>query len=82
MTAVEDFRREVAAWFRENRPPDPDFLPPESFMEVGSDAQFDFSRSWQRKVYEAGYLGMAWPAEYGGGGSRFFRMSSTPKWPA
>ena len=38
MTAVEDFRREVAAWFRENRPPDPDFPPPESFMEVGSDA--------------------------------------------
>lgn len=68
MTAVEDFRREVAAWFRENRPPEPDFLLPESFMEVGSDAQFDFLRGWQRKVYEAGYLGMAWPAEYGGGG--------------
>jgi alkylation response protein AidB-like acyl-CoA dehydrogenase len=37
-------------------------------MEVGSDAQFQYLRDWQRKVYEAGYLGMAWPEEYGGGG--------------
>jgi len=35
---------------------------------VGTDEQFDFLRNWQRKVYEAGYLGAAWPAEYGGGG--------------
>jgi alkylation response protein AidB-like acyl-CoA dehydrogenase len=27
-----------------------------------------FLRAWQRKVYEAGYLGMAWPQAYGGGG--------------
>ena len=37
-------------------------------MEVGTDQQFEFLRDWQHKVYEAGYLGMAWPAEYGGGG--------------
>ena len=37
-------------------------------MEVGSDEQFYFLRDWQRKVYEAGYLGLAWPKEYGGGG--------------
>ena len=37
-------------------------------MEVGTDQQFDFLRDWQRKVYEAGYLGMAWPEAYGGGG--------------
>ena len=37
-------------------------------MEVGTDAQFEFLRAWQRKVYDAGYLGMAWPKEYGGGG--------------
>ena len=39
-----------------------------SFMEVGSDAQFEFLRNWQRKIYDAGYLGMAWPSEYGGHG--------------
>jgi len=65
---LEEFRAEVAAWFKDNAPADPGFLLPETFMEVGTDAQFEFLRDWQRKVYEAGYLGMAWPAEYGGGG--------------
>ena len=37
-------------------------------MEVGSDRQFDFLREWQHTLWSAGYLGMAWPAEYGGGG--------------
>ena len=68
MSEHEAFRAEVAAWLRSNRPPEPDFLLPESFMEVGTDQQFDYLRAWQRKVYEAGYLGMAWPAAYGGGG--------------
>ncbi len=63
-----EFRAEVAAWLQENRPPKPNFLLPESFMEVGTDAQFNYLRDWQRCVYEAGYLGMAWPKEYGGGG--------------
>jgi alkylation response protein AidB-like acyl-CoA dehydrogenase len=68
MTELEDFRAEVAAWLRANRPAEPDFLLPESFMEVGNDRQFEYLRAWQRKVYDAGYLGMAWPAAYGGGG--------------
>ena len=63
-----EFRQQVAAWFRDNAPADPGFLLPETFMEVGTDQQFEFLRDWQRKVYEAGYLGMAWPSEYGGGG--------------
>jgi len=68
VSELEEFRAEVVAWMEENRPPSPDFLLPETFMEVGTDAQFHYLRDWQRKVYEAGYLGMAWPAEYGGGG--------------
>jgi alkylation response protein AidB-like acyl-CoA dehydrogenase len=68
LTDLETFRQEVADWLRANRPPEPDFLLPESFMEVGTDAQFNYLRDWQRKVYEAGYLGLAWPKEYGGGG--------------
>jgi alkylation response protein AidB-like acyl-CoA dehydrogenase len=68
-TAAElaDFRREVALWLEANAPK-ADFLLPQSFMEVGEERQFDFLRAWQRKVYEAGYLGMAWPAAYGGRG--------------
>ena len=63
MSELESFRAEVIAWLEENRPAEPDFLLPETFMEVGTDHQFEFLRDWQRKVYEAGYLGMAWPKE-------------------
>lgn len=65
---LAEFEREVDAWFMENKPADPGFILPETFMEVGTDQQFEFLRDWQAKVYEAGYVGMAWPKEYGGGG--------------
>ena len=65
---MKEFRAEVRAWLSEHRPAEPDFLLPESFMEVGTDQQFHFLRDWQQQVYEAGYLGMSWPSEYGGGG--------------
>lgn len=65
---LDEFRCEVASWLAGNRPEDPGFLLPQSFMEVGSDEQLDFLREWQHKVWSAGYLGMAWPKEYGGQG--------------
>lgn len=67
-TDLSVFRAEVSQWLKENIPADPGFLLPQSFMEVGSDEQLEFLIAWQRKVYDAGYLGMAWPKEYGGGG--------------
>ncbi|MEE2783504.1 MAG: acyl-CoA dehydrogenase family protein [Pseudomonadota bacterium] len=65
---LAEFENEVDGWFKENNPANPGFILPETFMEVGTDAQFEFLRDWQAKVYEAGYVGMAWPKEYGGGG--------------
>jgi alkylation response protein AidB-like acyl-CoA dehydrogenase len=65
---LAEFDAEVNAWMAENKPPDPGFLLPETFMEVGNDQQFEFLRDWQRRVYDAGYVGMAWPKAYGGGG--------------
>ena len=62
------FAQEADAWFAENVETEPGFMLPLTFMEVGTDRQFDFLREWQNKVYEAGYLGAAWPREYGGGG--------------
>jgi alkylation response protein AidB-like acyl-CoA dehydrogenase len=32
------------------------------------DERMAFLREWQRQCYEAGYVGRAWPAEFGGGG--------------
>ncbi|MGB0288866.1 acyl-CoA dehydrogenase family protein [Aequoribacter sp.] len=66
---LENFRQEVAAWLKANKPADPGFLLPQSFMEVGSEQQLDFLREWQYKLWSAGYLGMAWPSEYGGQGA-------------
>jgi len=69
MTAeLKEFTKEANAWFAENTPGPQDFMLPLTFMEVGTDQQFEFLRDWQRKVYEAGYLGAAWPKDYGGGG--------------
>ena len=61
-----EFRHQVRAWIQANKPADPGFKLPQSFLEVESERQFVFLRDWQRKVYEAGYLGLDWPAEYGG----------------
>ncbi len=65
---VDEFAKDADAWFRENVNPDPGFMLPLTFMEVGTDQQFEFLQNWQGKVYEAGFLGVAWPREYGGGG--------------
>lgn len=62
------FRLEVRGWLQTHTPPRPAFALPDSFMEVGTREQFVFLQAWQRKVYDAGYLGMAWPKAYGGGG--------------
>jgi alkylation response protein AidB-like acyl-CoA dehydrogenase len=65
---LREFRSEVSAWMQANKPADPGFLLPQTFMEVGDERQLAFLREWQHKVWSAGYLGMAWPREYGGGG--------------
>jgi len=65
---LQQFRQRVADWLRAQRPPEPDFLLPESFMEVGTEAQLSYLRRWQKQLWEAGLLGMTWPKAYGGGG--------------
>jgi alkylation response protein AidB-like acyl-CoA dehydrogenase len=65
---LTDFRAQAAAWMADNKPADPGFLLPQTFMEVGSDQQLEFLREWQHKLWSGGYLGLAWPKEYGGGG--------------
>ena len=65
---LEEFRAQAAAWMAQHKPADPGFLLPQTFMEVGSDEQLDFLREWQHKMWSGGYLGLAWPKQYGGGG--------------
>ncbi|GLQ21808.1 acyl-CoA dehydrogenase family protein [Algimonas porphyrae] len=68
MISVEDFAAQADAWFAEHTPRGVPFMLPLTFMEVGTDEQFDFLRDWQNQVYRAGYLGAHWPTDYGGGG--------------
>jgi alkylation response protein AidB-like acyl-CoA dehydrogenase len=35
----------------------------------------DFLRDWQRRLYEGGFLGMAWPKEFGGQGASQIEMA-------
>ena len=65
---LAELRAEVTDWIKHNKPADPGFLLPQTFMEVGSEQVLDFLLEWQHKVWSAGYLGMAWPEKYGGRG--------------
>jgi alkylation response protein AidB-like acyl-CoA dehydrogenase len=51
------FRKHVRAWLEHNLPREP--------IRTLEDR-----RRWHRRLHEAGYLGMGWPKEYGGGGAR------------
>jgi len=63
--AQEAFRGEVRAWLGANLPPDWATRP---VTEVPRADMYEFGRVWQRKLYEAGLLGITWPKEYGGRG--------------
>jgi len=55
----ESFRLEVRAWLEANAPKPP-------HPARGSDESFDFGKRWHRRLYDAGYAGLSWPAEFGG----------------
>src|SRR5215831_11622130 len=58
------FRDELREWLSKNVPADwarRKYDPLET--------RFDYLRSWQRKLFDAGWAGLAWPKEYGGRGA-------------
>ncbi len=61
------FRKEVRQWLETNLPDD---LRGRAFAASKADrAEVDRLRAWQRRMYEAGYVGMDWPPEFGGRGA-------------
>jgi alkylation response protein AidB-like acyl-CoA dehydrogenase len=60
------FRLEVRGWLDENLPAD--LCVDDAFDErVAPDrATFDRRVAWQRKMYESRWVGISWPATYGG----------------
>jgi alkylation response protein AidB-like acyl-CoA dehydrogenase len=65
---IGSWREEVRAWLAAHHPPTPAFKLPQNPLEVATDEQFFYLRDWQKKLYEAGYVGVEWPAAYGGRG--------------
>jgi alkylation response protein AidB-like acyl-CoA dehydrogenase len=66
LTAAElSFRDEFRAWLRDNVPADWERRRTEDEMQ----ARFEFLRAWQKKMFEAGWVGISWPKEFGGRGA-------------
>jgi len=59
------FRDELRAWLAETLPT----VPPEPPHDDDWQAKRAYDTGWQRRLYEAGYAGIAWPKEYGGRGA-------------
>ncbi|MEX0590355.1 MAG: acyl-CoA dehydrogenase family protein [Xanthobacteraceae bacterium] len=65
----ERYRAEVRAWIEKNLP-----RPANGNPFRGPDDEDDnarFQKEWERKLYDAGYSGVAWPRAYGGQGLTF-----------
>ncbi len=61
------FRMKLRNWLAENLPPGwgtPSFRGPPTAKE-----RVDFSKAWQRKLFDGGWAGLSWPVEYGGRGA-------------
>ena len=66
----QSFRDEVRDWLGQNLPAD--WV---ARLRQGSDVPrpeaYRFLSDWQRRMYEAGFVGITWPKEYGGRGLSF-----------
>jgi len=66
----EAFRTRVRGWLKTNIPSEW-----QSRMAASADVPrpeaYDLLRRWQRTLYEAGFVGLTWPKEYGGQGLTF-----------
>jgi alkylation response protein AidB-like acyl-CoA dehydrogenase len=68
----ETFRRSVRAWLKRNVPrPERGERP----LESADPRRIAQAKTWQRKVYEAGYLALGWPREWGGQGADVMRQT-------
>jgi alkylation response protein AidB-like acyl-CoA dehydrogenase len=63
----EAFRKQVRAWLEANVP---EALRGRSFAATRADrAAVERLRAWQKRMWEAGFVGMDWPPEFGGRGA-------------
>jgi alkylation response protein AidB-like acyl-CoA dehydrogenase len=60
-----EFRATLREWLAHELPT----LPPEPTAINDWSARRAYDTGWQRRLFDAGYAGVSWPAEYGGRGS-------------
>ncbi len=60
------FRATLRAWLAANPPERTERVP---YDEASLVSEFAFLRAWQRRLFDAGYVGLLWPREYGGRGA-------------
>src|SRR2546427_1338621 len=66
------FRKEVRGWLEANLPDD---LRGRAFAASRADRdEVRRLRAWQRRMWEAGYVGLDWPVEFGGRGATTVEM--------
>ena len=61
------FRDEVRAWLKANAPKN-------DSTESDQGTLIANRRAWQKKLNDAGYVGITWPKEYGGRGAGFMEQ--------
>jgi len=66
------FQGEVRSWLKKNVP---QRQRDERPMDWGDARRIAQAKAWQRKVYDAGYLALGWPKEYGGQGADVMRQT-------
>src|SRR5260370_20996934 len=62
------FRDEVRAGLKANKPRE------NGCREEGQKGFVESRRQWQKKMYDAGYVGITWPKEFGGRGEGFMEQ--------
>jgi alkylation response protein AidB-like acyl-CoA dehydrogenase len=62
----ERFRATLRAWLAAHKPARAERVPHD---DASLADEFAFLKGWQRTLYDAGYVGLLWPTEYGGRGA-------------
>jgi alkylation response protein AidB-like acyl-CoA dehydrogenase len=67
----EAYRAEVRKWMEANQPAP---LTEQEKEKADDEFMWQRLRAWHKKLYEAGWMGITWPKEYGGRGATFIEQ--------
>jgi alkylation response protein AidB-like acyl-CoA dehydrogenase len=68
----EAFRREFRSWLEKNIPRD--WRDDSELADPDTKTEFERRRAWHRKLYDAGWMCIHWPKEYGGRGATLIQQ--------